>query len=547
MRRLYVTLSVTALTLLSYFQFPGHTFLQSDTQIYMPILERFWDPSVLTNDIVATRPHVAFTIYDEMAIALRRVTGLDFEGVVTIQQLVFRALGIFGVYLIGTASGLSSALALLVGAIYGLGATVAGPAVLTVEYEPVPRGFAVPLVLFAIGLCAHGKMLSAAAVGAVATFYHPPTVYPFAIVFGLLALWNRNWRALLVFSLGAVALLIFSRVQQGLVEPQLFFSRIDPEIEKLQRLRGSYSFVSVWLGRFFWDFLILWTAGLLACWRIKEYVPHSLRAFLLGLPAIGVLSVPVSYVLLEGMRWTLMPQLQPTRALLWVMAIGVIAGAIAAMHAALKRRWIESGLWFLLVFAVSSHPLYLQVLWPDLSSPRIRTRVLVVLGLTLVAMLAMWLNSRWPRWLPAAIAIAAAAPFLAFPNIAKVENYAALHNADLDALAAWARSSTPKDAVFLFPDSGQELVPGIFRARSLRTIYVDWKGGGQVNFLNRFAGEWWSRWQAVMADKFEPSAIPRFKEAGIDYIVLKARNPLASHQPVFSNAKYLVYRIDSPR
>ncbi len=31
---------------------------------------------------------------------------------------------------------------------------VAGPTVLTIEYEPIPRGFAVPLLLFAVGLAA---------------------------------------------------------------------------------------------------------------------------------------------------------------------------------------------------------------------------------------------------------------------------------------------------------------------------------------------------------------------------------------------------------
>ncbi len=40
-----------------------------------------------------------------------------------------------------------------------MGATIIGPAVLTVEYEPVPRGFAFGLALLAIGLMAQNWYL----------------------------------------------------------------------------------------------------------------------------------------------------------------------------------------------------------------------------------------------------------------------------------------------------------------------------------------------------------------------------------------------------
>ena len=39
--------------ILGFFVFPGHTYLQSDTQIYIPMLERAWDPSVFGKDMVA--------------------------------------------------------------------------------------------------------------------------------------------------------------------------------------------------------------------------------------------------------------------------------------------------------------------------------------------------------------------------------------------------------------------------------------------------------------------------------------------------------------
>ncbi len=75
--RWFIAAAIVCLTLLGFFRFPGHTFLQSDTQIYLPILERLWDSSVFGRELLALDPHVSFTIYDEMALTLRRVTKLN--------------------------------------------------------------------------------------------------------------------------------------------------------------------------------------------------------------------------------------------------------------------------------------------------------------------------------------------------------------------------------------------------------------------------------------------------------------------------------------
>ena len=130
---------IALLTILSFIWFPGHTILQSDTQIYIPILEHIENPGVLTADPMAVRPHVAFTIYDEVTLGLRRLTGFGFESILQAQQLVFRGLGILGLFLLARAAGLNVLLSLTAAALVSLGATVNGPAVLTVEYEPVPR------------------------------------------------------------------------------------------------------------------------------------------------------------------------------------------------------------------------------------------------------------------------------------------------------------------------------------------------------------------------------------------------------------------------
>ena len=67
------------LALLNFFWFPGHTYLQADTQIYIPLLEKLWDPSLYPRELVTSRPHLAYTIYDEVALVLRKVTHLPFR------------------------------------------------------------------------------------------------------------------------------------------------------------------------------------------------------------------------------------------------------------------------------------------------------------------------------------------------------------------------------------------------------------------------------------------------------------------------------------
>src|SRR5438132_4531961 len=95
-----------ALALLTFFQFPGHTWLQQDTQIYAPILEHLRDPSVLRNEILVEQPHLAYSLYDEVALGLRRLTGLGFREVLAAQQIATRALGVWGFLLFAESLGL---------------------------------------------------------------------------------------------------------------------------------------------------------------------------------------------------------------------------------------------------------------------------------------------------------------------------------------------------------------------------------------------------------------------------------------------------------
>ncbi|HUE21644.1 MAG TPA: hypothetical protein VMQ86_08180, partial [Bryobacteraceae bacterium] len=482
MKDLAVAAGILAIAALTWFQFPGHTWLQQDTQIYVPILEHLRDPSVLRRDILAARPHVTFTLYDEVARGLAHVTGLGFREVLEGQQIATRALGIWGLYLMAAALGLSAPAALLVSAIISLGAAIGGPAVLSFELEPDPRGFAVPLLFLAIGLAAHGWDLAAGIAGSAAFLMHPPTVIPFWAVYLFLAVARRRSRAFVPLAAACILLAAAARFQEGAGEAQVFFSRIAPSIEYLQRLRAPYSWISEWWREWLPHYLILFAASLAAFVRLRKRAPGDLRFFLIGLPLVGILSVPASYILLEKMKWVLMPQVQPMRALLFVTVIAEFSAAAAGIVAVQRRRYLEAFAWFALAYLV---PLNTSVI----VTPNWR-RALAVALLAAGAGLAAFAETRKFRWSAAALGGVAMTGFFLVPTLGGASTHPQLHTRELAQLSAWARASTSADAVFLFADGGKQLQPGIFRSEALRAVYVDWKGGGQVNYLTDLGQQW---------------------------------------------------------
>jgi hypothetical protein len=213
-----------------------------------------------------------------------------------------------------------------------------------------------------------------------------------------------------------------------------------------------------------------------------------MRLFVVGLPLLGLVSMPASWLLLEKLKWALIPQVQPLRMLLFVAVMTQFLAAAAGARAVMKRRWAEAGAW----------------LAPAL----------------LIALVPVWTE----------------------PAAWHIPSYPKLHTPELEQLSAWARESTPRDAVFLFPDAGHGLWPGIFRSEALRAVYVDWKGGGQVNYGAAFAGEWWTRWRLTMADGFHQADVGQYEGLGIGYFVLQRKSRLA-RPAVFENAGYAVYRV----
>jgi hypothetical protein len=514
-----------ALALLTFFQFPGHTWLQQDSQIYVPILEHLRDPSVLRNDILVQHPHVAFTLYDETALALRTVSGAGFREVLAAQQIATRALGIWGLLLMGEALGLAFAPALLVAAICSLGALIPGPTVLTFEYEPTPRAFAVPLMICAIGLAAHRRHLGSGTAAAAAFLYHPPTALPFWGVFFVVALWPHRERrarlaALMPLAAAVVLLGAAASAQSASGEAQRVFARLDSAQEFLQRMRTSYVWISTWPAAIIVHHLLIMAVLVAAFVRIRQAVNVELRVLLLGMAALGLLTMPLSWLLLERFHWGMVPQVQPMRVLLFLTLGMQFLTAAAGARAMAARRPAEALAWF--AFA------YLLPLQPVLTGPFVWSRLNLALALAALTALA------GIRWAP----VVAIAAFFAIPWLGGVVNYPRLHNPDLAQLSAWARANTRRDAVFVFPGVNRSVAPGIFRSEALRAVYVDWKGGGQVNYLKDLGEQWWFRWRQTR--NFRPADLPQYSASGITYVVLQEPLPRA---PQFQNSTYVVYQL----
>ena len=514
MNRLRTAGAILLLTALSFFVFPGHTYLQQDSQIYVPILENQRNPAVLANDMLVQKPHVGFTFYDELTNGVRWVTRAPVKYVLEGEQFVFRALGFAGIYLIGLALDLPAVPALVVTAIWSLGAAIPGPEVLLLEYEPTPRSFAVPLLFLAAGLALRGRYIWAGAAGALAFTMHAPTTWPFWLVYlGVIAVRRRAAWGLLPLALAAAALAATGTIGH-VAQQQHLFEHVQPQQEVLLRMRTAYDFVSTWWKQWIGDYLLFALVAAVALIRLAPRREASI--FFGGLILAGLGSVPLSWWLLEHQGLMMGPEIQPARALLFVSGSAIVLCSIVGSRAALAKRRLEAAAWFFfaLLIAVGSHD------WRP---------VLVMAAFSVVLAVG-----RQTFQIPVAVLLAPAMLFAA--GIVPHRN---IDTADLARLADWARRETPQSAVFLFPEAGRGREPGWFRATALRAVYVDWKGGGQVNYLRDLGYEWWERWNGAMTGKLAPAD---YESMGIQFLVLP--HPLeAGLEPCYQNQSWQAYRI----
>ena len=539
---LATAVALGAFTLLTYFQFPGHTWLQQDSQIYVAMLEHLDHPATLARDLLCVHPHVKWTAFDEIARALHAVTGFGYHAVFDAQMLLFRFFGLVGVFLLAGSAGSSRSGATFVAFVFGLGMAVGGPEILTIEYEAVPRGFALMLILAALGYGAYRRWKISVAFAAVELLYHPPTSAPYwlAVIVYALALQRPKalWAALIAFSASCAMLLALAALQSGEHEFQPLFSVIPADLVPLLRMRGAYNWVDLWKPGWVLQYLLLGVFATAAWFRLRREITKELSALSGTLVLYGMLSIPLSWLTLNYMRWSMMPQFQPARAVVFICIFAVTLGGAAAWSAARRGSWLESTAWLLPLFAIAANRLALDLFTRIFSDPTAQRRLLLATGLAAAAALV----ARWPKTAPAALLVPVAAAFL-IPGFGQLKNYPQLHTPELAALNGWASSRTELDAMFHFADAGHATAPGIFRAEALRPLYVDWKGGGQVNQNWEFAREWQRRWNWTRAARSPLLSGAEYASVGIDYVVLGSQNDLPGWQPVYSNATWKVFDV----
>ena len=109
------------------------------------------------------------------------------------------------------------------------------------------------------------------------------------------------------------------------------------------------------------------------------------------------------------------------------------------------------------------------------------------------------------------------------------------HKQAIISLGRWAESNTWGSSMFVFPDAGRDLYPGVFRAESRRALWVDWMSGAQGDYSATIARTWNERWHRDMTHVQTLQTLP------IDYFVLKRSRRLPRIQPVFANRDFVVY------
>lgn len=107
---------------------------------------------------------------------------------------------------------------------------------------------------------------------------------------------------------------------------------------------------------------------------------------------------------------------------------------------------------------------------------------------------------------------------------------------ELTRLATWAQLNTDRAAVFALPGVDPRST-ALFRVLAKRSLFVDFVGGGHVNYSSGFADEWLKRWTWQNSRQ----SLGEFNHAGIDSIILPITSPLRSGVPLFGTDSYKVY------
>jgi hypothetical protein len=539
LRAALLCLGLLTVTWLEFQVFPGHSYLQGGTQVYVPVLQRLNTPGYLSRDLLSETPDIVnYTVYDEVTLFLHGAGHISFQQALQGQQILVRLAGVTGIFLLARSTGLTDLFALLIAAFVNLGAVLAGPAVCLTAREPVPSAFAVGLVLLAMGLFAWEKPLLSAFAAGVALCYGPVLAAPFWLLMLAAFVWDRNLRKpirpmapiLLIFIL---LLANLSQLQPGVsAAGQSLFFKVSSRMAQLQQFRTPQAWVSVWGGQELWHYLAIAVLGIWAAARVWPVLNRQMRWLTAGIGMTGLAAVLFSYLLLDCMGYAVIAEWQPSKTLVLTVALAALLFGLAGMKAILMRRNGEALGWFGAMFAV---PVNVRIF--ELA----RSQNLFLCVLFAAALTVLLIRFRATRWRFAVLLVPIAAMFALVPLSETPRGDTRPELARIRQLANWAERNTWGSSMFLFPDASKETYPGVFRAESRRAVWVDWTSGATVDYSEAEGVEWQSRWTATMAGAFSAARLQGLLALPIDYYVLKRQNQLESVRAVFTNDKFTVY------
>ena len=490
-----------ALVLITYLEFqfyPGHTYLASATQLYVPILEHLATPGYLTRDLVATNPNVTYTVYDEVTLFLHTAGKLNFHTALVLQQVLCRFAGLVGIYLLARATGLKTLPCVAIATLLNAGTFLTGPNIWLIDPEPIPQAFAVGLMFLAIGCLAVSKPLLSGLFGGTALLYDPTISAPFWIVLFIAYGCDRKLRRLLrpigpIFLVFILLLANLAQLQQGTPDSQALVTRLTTGLASIEQFRSPDLWISLWPAKFVYLYLALFVIAVWSVTRIWPILNRQMRWLLAWLPAIGVLTLPCSAILLDGQRLAAMLRVEPLHLLIYTVFTAWFGCALAAIRAFRHKAGKEAFAWSAVC--------------------------LFILGSGLA-------QRSQPKTDPA-----------------------------ISDLATWAEKSTWGSSVFLFPDAGRDRNPGVFRAESCRALWVDWQSGKQAGYHVALTPEWFNRWQMTMRGPMTGDHFETMLSQPIDYYVLNRKYVITAMmqgesrtvKPVHTAGNFAVYDANTLR
>jgi len=536
-------LAMLAAAWLEFRVFPGHTYLEADSQLYLPMLERVDSPGLLARDLVAANPSLLLTAYDEVTVLLHKEGRLTFRRALLGQQFFFRIAALAGVFLLARATGLSQLFAFLIAVIVNFGAALAGPAAFVTDREPLPTAFAFSLALLAMGFLAREKPLLAGLAGGVAFLYDPVLALPFWCILLIGLCFDRELRRLARPMLPILVVFVLLLANLAQLQPEAggeaIFARVSPQLAAFQRTYAPNLYVSSWPPGEMYQLLALYVFALWAAARTWPLLPRRFRWLVLGGGFCGLLSTPISYLLLDQNHFAWAARLRLPRTLLFTAAAAALLFGLAGMRAILHRHGWEALGWFTLLFTL---PLSSGLFdFFRVTNEQRLSQFAVACALAALLTGLLW---GFASRSGAARFLTLAAPVLASLALARLPGLRpppAPFRQSVAELAAWADGGTWGSSVFLFADADRAAYPGVFRALSRHALWADWKSREGVAYSEMAALRWQERWQQAMRNGFSTATLESILPLPIDYYVLRRQNQLLGARYAFLNRDFVVY------